>query len=688
MIAGWPAFAAAAERRRRWSFVLLVLVGVAAGLPAGAAGEQASQPGSVAAGQLDVGGATDGSGHTCAVLDGRARCWGFGGDGRLGYGNERSIGDDESPGSAGPVDLAGHAAVAISAGAFHSCALLDGGGVRCWGFGGDGRLGYASRESVGDDESPAARGPVDLGDGRTARAISAGLGHTCVVLDNAAVRCWGFGDDGRLGYGKPDTIGDDETPASVGSVDLGAGRSARAVSAGGTHTCALLDDGSVRCWGFASIGQLGYANGVTIGDDETPAAVGPVDLGAGRSAQAISAGNGHTCAVLDDGSVRCWGFGANGRLGYANTRAIGDDETPGTVPPVDLGAGRRARAISAGDAHTCALLDDGSVRCWGMGSNGRLGYANTNDVGDDETPASAGPVDLGAGRVAIAISAGARHSCALLDDHSIRCWGAGAHGRLGYCNERDVGDDETPERAGPVNVATAEFCSAAAPAAPSPAEPAPAAPAAAAAPAAGGPLTAKLSLARARIVRRERVLDVLAPITRLASGRARVQLHAAGLIFSFGAQINEGDGRIRFRKLIPKAQARLGTGIITIAYRGDANTRPQTVRLRAASQRAALRLSRPTLSGGRLRASGSVSRRARGVVRVQIEYVVAGRTHGREFKAPIDNGRWSLNERVSHRIRADIARRTGALNSYTVFTGFYNRRIRGEMRFYQVLPAA
>ena len=123
----------------------------------------------------------------------------------------------------------------------------------------------------------------------------------------------------------------------------------------------------------AADGELGYGNTATIGDDETPGAGAPVDLGQGHSAKAISAGGFHTCALLDDASVRCWGYGAEGRLGYGNTENVGDNESPGSAGPVFLGAGRTAKAISAGSGHTCALLDDGSVRCWGYGANGALG---------------------------------------------------------------------------------------------------------------------------------------------------------------------------------------------------------------------------------------------------------------------------------------------------------------------------
>ena len=142
-------------------------------------------------------------------------------------------------------------------------------------------------------------------------AISAARQHTCALLDDQTVKCWGRNDSGKLGRGGTNTPGRPAmTPDTVAPVNLGPGRTAKAISAGGTHTCALLDDRSVRCWGEAGAGQLGYGNTEDIGDDETPGSAGPVDVGAGRTVAAISAGDVHTCARLDDGSVRCWGFGA------------------------------------------------------------------------------------------------------------------------------------------------------------------------------------------------------------------------------------------------------------------------------------------------------------------------------------------------------------------------------------------
>ena len=206
-------------------------------------------------------------------------------------------------------------------------------------------------------------------------------------------------------------------------------------------------------------------------------------------------------------------------------------------------------------------------------------------------------------------------------------------------------------------------------------------------PDAAGKFTAKLALARATINRRDRVLDVLAPITSRASGRVRVELHAAGRKFRFTAPIDSAEGRIRFRQPIPAAQARLGTGIITIRYLGDGDTRPQTVRLRAAFRPAVLRLQRPQIVNGRVRASGTVSKLARGVVRLQLEYEHAGGdTAVLRFRAQIRNGRWSLNEQLSETARLGLAQRRGTLHSYTLFTGYFQARMRGEMRSFQVLP--
>jgi alpha-tubulin suppressor-like RCC1 family protein len=137
-------------------------------------------------------------------------------------------------------------------------------------------------------------------------------------------------------------------------------------------------------------GYLGYGHGNNIGDDETPASAGDVNVGG--AAVELTAGPFHTCARLDTGAARCWGLGPDGQLGYGNTNVIGDDETPAAAGDVDVGGS--VVGIAAGGVHSCAVLGTGAVRCWGWGYLGVLGYGNTDSIGDDETPASAGDVPL------------------------------------------------------------------------------------------------------------------------------------------------------------------------------------------------------------------------------------------------------------------------------------------------------
>jgi len=387
--------------------------------------------------------------YTCATLDtGAVRCWGSGEYGRLGYGDIDSVGDDETPASRGSVNLGGMAS-AVAAGSAHTCVLMRGGGVRCWGIGGAGRLGNADPQTIGDDEVPAQSTAVDFGG--TAIRLVLGTSHTCVLLNRGAVRCWGEANDGRLGYGDLESIGDDELPTSAGDIDVG-DSTAIDISAGagtggeGAHTCAVLESGSVLCWGRGDVGQLGYGNTDSVGDNESPASIGEISLGG--DATQVACGASHTCALLSTGSVRCWGLGDNGRLGHGNTDTIGDDETPASVPVVDVGGA--VVQLAAGARHTCALLDDGAVRCWGAGESGQLGYNSFAAIGDNESPASAHNVNLG-GRV-VQITAGGTHTCALMSTGTLRCWGLGRQGQLGYGNTESIGDDETPASAGAVPI--------------------------------------------------------------------------------------------------------------------------------------------------------------------------------------------------------------------------------------------
>ena len=330
----------------------------------------------------------------------------------------------------------------ISAGS-HVCVVSDEGQVMCWGPAAEGQLGYGNTTGIADTPGPAGNavngGMVPLPGGRTAVAVAAGNAHTCALLEDGQVSCWGYDAYGQLGYGNTNNIGDDETPAqnpvNGGLVPLPGGRTATSIAVMWRHTCAVLNDGQVACWGLGDSGQLGYGNTNDIGDDETPAQNpvngGVVPLPAGRTAVAVSGTDVSTCALLDNGTVTCWGWGNSGRLGYGNTNTIGDDETPAQNPVavgyVPLPVGRTAVGVAADYQHTCALLDNGQLSCWGDGSKGRLGYGNTNSIGDDEYP-SANPVNGGIvpqppSRRVVAVTLGTEATCAILTDARVVCWG-------------------------------------------------------------------------------------------------------------------------------------------------------------------------------------------------------------------------------------------------------------------------
>lgn len=378
--------------------------------------------------------------NTCALqTNSKVRCWGWGLFGQLGYGNTESIGDDEVPSSVGEVDL-GEDVLQLSKGGIHRCALLASGNVKCWGRGLKGELGYANTDIIGDNELPSSVGYVNVGGSVT--DIAAGSNHTCVVLDNGKVRCWGRGIRGALGYGNFNDIGDNEHPANAGDIDLGG--SAVSVRTGDDHSCALMDNGNVRCWGRNNFGQLGYGNTVTIGDNEHPSSAGVVELGA--PAIQLSAGANYNCAVLQGGNVKCWGQGENGALGYGNTDNIGDDELPSSVGFVNIGGS--AIMVSAGYNHACVLLDTGKVRCWGQGEYGSLGQGNVDNIGDDEVPSSISEVNIG--EDVSHVSAGFQSTCVTTISGKVRCWGYNGTGELGYGNLSNVSQIRSIELAGNV----------------------------------------------------------------------------------------------------------------------------------------------------------------------------------------------------------------------------------------------
>ncbi len=286
----------------------------------------------------------------------------------------------------------------------HACALLRSSGeVKCWGKEEYGRLGNGKESNnLGDEAGEMANLPfVDFGNGRTAKTISAGNEHTCAILDNDTVKCWGHGLYGRLGQGSENNIGDAPNEVrNMFTVDLGEGHTAKAVSAGWEHTCAILDNDKVKCWGNGVFGRLGYDNDTPKGDDsrEMGEDLLTVNLGTSRTAKAISAGNEHTCAILDNDTVKCWGRGGSGELGQGSGDTLGNREGQmAALEAINLGKDRTVKAIASGYRYNCALLDNAEVKCWGLGDEGQLGNGKTDNLGDAASEMGEGlpVVDLG-----------------------------------------------------------------------------------------------------------------------------------------------------------------------------------------------------------------------------------------------------------------------------------------------------
>lgn len=371
-----------------------------------------------------------GESHTCMLTaEGKVRCWGYNTYGQLGYGNTNNVGDTATslPYTAGDVPLPS-AAQQIATGASHTCALLETGFVYCWGRNNVGQLGHGRTDNLGDDDSISSWGSVPLG--VPVIKIAAAGNQTCAILEGGALHCWGYNGHGELGYGHTNHIGDNEDVFSVGDVPIGA--PVKDIALGYYHTCVLLESEDIRCWGYNLYGQLGYAHTTSLGGSQTPDVLANVSVG-GR-VRKLAAGSYHTCALLETGDMRCWGYGYYGQLGYGGSGTaynIGDNEHPTSVGT--LAIGDLVRDITVGGHQTCARLFDGRLKCWGYGLYGQLGYGSTVD---QVRPPTAG-IDL-TGLSIHRITTGAYHTCALFSTGAARCWGHGANGRLGYGNTSHV----------------------------------------------------------------------------------------------------------------------------------------------------------------------------------------------------------------------------------------------------------
>lgn len=347
--------------------------------------------------------------HTCALTSaGGVKCWGNNSLGQLGDGTVIN--------RLTPVSVSGltSGVVAIATGGSHTCALTSAGGVKCWGSNFNGELGDGTWDPFWRPT------PVNVtGFASGAVAIAAGSGHTCAVTSAGGVKCWGLNGVGELGDG---TLTDRNTPVNVSGLASGA----MAIVVGNQFTCALTSAGGAKCWGKNTDGQLG--DGTTAYNRLTPVNVSGLTSGV----TAITAGQGHTCALTSAGGIKCWGGNSSGKLG--------DGTITTRLTPVDvIGLTSSVMAIAAGGSHTCALTDVGGVKCWGDTKYGQLGD------GTATAPIRTVPGDvIGLTTGVSVMAAGGGHTCALTSAGGIKCWGQNGNGKLG--------DGTTTDRFTPVSV--------------------------------------------------------------------------------------------------------------------------------------------------------------------------------------------------------------------------------------------
>ncbi len=295
----------------------------------------------------------------------------------------------------------------ISAGGTHACGIARG-QLYCWGTSAGGALGPGTTSPT---STPTL---VTTFASKTVSDVSAGTDFTCAVADGDAY-CWGNGGSGRTGL---NGTGNTSTPTAVFGIP--SSKTVTGISAGGTHACAVAD-GTAYCWGNNANGQLG--NTSTTSTTSAVAVSTATGILSGRAVTAISAGTSHSCAIAD-GLAFCWGVNTNGQVGDTTTT---QRTAPVAVTTGGVLSGRTVTAISAGDAHSCAVAD-ANAYCWGLTTNGRLGNGVLTAGNQSSPVAVTGTVAASAN--VTAISAGSTHSCAIAGG-AAHCWGGGASGQLG-----------------------------------------------------------------------------------------------------------------------------------------------------------------------------------------------------------------------------------------------------------------
>jgi|GEM_PF-3889605 len=347
---------------------------------------------------------------------GGVKCWGINSFGQLG--NTTNSGTANANQTPLNVQTMSGGVKQIVTGYAHTCALLTNGSLYCWGYNIYGQLGSTVNSGSGTPNNVPL--PVfTLSSG--VKQVVAGISHTCALLDSGEVKCWGSNQYGQLG----NLINSGTTLANNVPITVtGLATGVATIAAGGTHTCALLNTGDIQCWGLNSYGQLGRTvNNGNNNPNPVPASIRTPIANAGS----LHGGYYHTCALVNTtGELRCWGYNYFGQVGV-NTGTGTTTPIVDSVVVTNLSSG--VIAVALGSYHSCALLNTGAPLCWGYNLYGQTGSTLNSGSGTNPTPTPQNVQTLSSG--VSEISTGENTSCALLGNGSMKCWGGNQYGTAG-----------------------------------------------------------------------------------------------------------------------------------------------------------------------------------------------------------------------------------------------------------------
>ena len=325
--------------------------------------------------------------------------------------------------------------------------------LTCWGKGSDGQLGRDDASTgVGDAANEMGNNLISVlpPTGRTVAAVATGYQFTAVLLDDGTVTAFGPNSNGQLGRGNTQQVGHSATYSARGAAlvlaALPTNTKATKIACGDAYVCALLDDGTVRCWGNNGLNQLGNGNTNSIGDGagEMGNSLVAVRLPVLTSAVDVAAGTSFACAVTSDGNVYCWGNNNYGQNGFGTVSTPGQGGNANTLQRVLLPMEffTSVMSVRCGMGFACVLTSTGQVGCWGLNNYGQLGRGDATNVGASAGEmASLRPIAFPSGLTAISISCGYSHVCAILSNNQIYCWGSNLYGKLGIGSTDSIGDN-------------------------------------------------------------------------------------------------------------------------------------------------------------------------------------------------------------------------------------------------------